>query len=121
MSIENIKTAIDDLKVGNRVRINDWEEDFMVYGVSENFVVLHSPEFHEYTIISKKPTDYTYNGIQAGAYVCAADSWLFGYIDGYHFEDPEWVEKYLGDLEGGHTEMSVRRRTQIERLYIVGN
>lgn len=116
-----LEDGIHALKVGSHIFINDWGDEYIVCGVSENFVVAHHPATSEYTIIPKNPAEYTYNGIPAGSFVCSPDHWVFGYMGGYHFDNPEWVEKYLGDLESGHTEISRRNRAQIVRLYIVGN
>lgn len=109
-----LELSIRSLRVGDKVRINDWEELFTVCGVSENYVLAHCGQ--EYTIIAKRPTNYLYNGIHPGAYVCAPDYLIFGYFGGYHFTDPEWVKQYLGDLESGEIKMSVRNRAQIRTM-----
>lgn len=116
-----IENGIHALKVGSRIFVNDWGNEFIVCGVSDNFVVAYRPETHEYTIIPKNPAEYTYNGIPAGSFVCSTDDLIFGYMGGYHFDAPEWIEKYLGDLESGRIEISWRNRAHIVRLYIVGN
>ena len=97
-----IEDGINTLKVGSRIYVNDWGNEFTVCGVTDNFVVAHQPETNEYAIIPKNPAEYTYNGIPAGSFVCS-------------------VEKYLGDLESGCIEISRRNRAKIVRLYIVGN
>ena len=66
MSIGN---KIMKLQVGDKIRINDWEQPFSVCGVSENYVLAYCGQ--EYTIIAKRPADYQYNGIMPGAYVFA--------------------------------------------------
>lgn len=111
MSIGNI---IMQLQTGDKVRVNDWTEIFTVCGVSENYVLAHCGQ--TYTIIAKRPTDYQHNGIMPGAYVCAPDYLIFGYIGGYHFTDAEWVKQYLSDLESGEIEMSIRNRAEIHSL-----
>lgn len=113
-----IVNKIMRLQVGDKIRVNDWEEIFTVCGVSENYVLAHSGQ--EYTIISKHPTNYQYNGIMTGAYVCAPDSLIFGYAGGYHFDNAEWVEIYLNELESGKIEMSIRRRAEIHSLEMEG-
>ena len=50
-----IEDGIHALKVGSRIFVNDWGNEFTVYGVSENFAVAHQPETHEYTIITEEP------------------------------------------------------------------
>lgn len=110
----NIGNKIMQLRVGDKIRVNGWSEAFTVCGVSENYVLAHCGQ--EYTIISKQPIKYQYNGIMPGAYVCAPDYLIFGYMGGYHFTDAEWVKQYLGDLESGEIEPSRRRRAQIFSL-----
>lgn len=108
MSIGN---KIMQLQTGDKIRVNDWDEAFTVCGVSENYVLAHAGQ--EYTIISKHPTKIQHNGIMPGAYVCAPDYLIFGYFPGYHFTDAEWVKQYLGELESGKIEMSLKRRAEI--------
>ena len=110
----NIGNKIMQLQTGDKIRVNDWDELFTVCGVSENYVLAHAGQ--EYTSIAKKPTKILYNGIMPGAYVCAPDYLIFGYIGGYHFTDAEWVKQYLSDLESGAIEMSLRRRAEIYSL-----
>lgn len=111
MSIGN---KIMNLQVGDKICINDWEQPFSVCGVSENYVLAYCGQ--EYTIIAKRPTDYQYNGIMPGAYVCGPDSFIFGYPIGYDFGNSEWVKLYLDYLEIGKIEMSVRNRAEIYSL-----
>lgn len=99
------------LRIGDKIRVNDWDELFTVCGVSENYVLAHCGQ--EYTIIAKQPTKIQHNGIMPGAYVCAPDYLIFGYFGGYHFTDAEWVKQYLSDLESGVIEMSLKRRAEI--------
>ncbi len=113
-----IVNKIMRLQIGDKLRVNDWDESFTVCGVSEIYVLAHSGQ--EYTIISKHPTNYQYNGIMAGAYVCAPDYLIFGYAGGYHFDNAEWVERYLNELEDGIIEMSIRRQAEIYSLEMVG-
>lgn len=111
------KQIIPALRVGHRILINDWEDEFTVYGVSENFVVAFQPTSGEYTIIPKKPTPFSYNGIRKGSYV----RWIFGWRDGYDFHNPSWVEKYLASLESGETWISTRNRKRINRISVVAD
>lgn len=111
MSIGN---KIMQLQTGDKIRVNDWDEVFTVCGVSENYVLAHCGQ--EYTIISKQPTNYRYNGIMPGAYVCAPDYLIFGYAGGYHFTDAAWVKQYLDDLESGKIAPSIRNRAEIVSL-----
>lgn len=108
MSIGN---KIMKLQIGDKIHVNDWDKPFTVCGVSENYVLANCGR--EYTIIAKRPTDYQYNGIMPGAYVCSPDNLIFGCIYGYDFDDPKWVKRYLCDLESGKIEMSMRNRGEI--------
>lgn len=110
----SLEILVRTLRVGDKVRINDWEEFFTVCGVSDNYVLAHKGD--EYTIIAKNPTRYAYNGIPWGAYVCGPDYFTFGYPGGYSFADATWVSKYLADLEHGSIEMSTRNRAQIHSM-----
>lgn len=118
VGIRRIKMSIGNkimkLQIGDKIHVNDWDKPFTVCGVSENYVLANCRR--EYTIIAKRPTDYQYNGIMPGTYVCSTDNSIFGYIGGYHFYDPKWVKQYLGDLEYGEIEMSVRNRAEIYSL-----
>ena len=116
MGMLGIAEKVSDLKIGDRIRINLRAESFYVCGVSDRFVLAHRG--NEYTIISKEPTDYLYNGIQAGAIICGADWWVLGWHEGYDFFDPAWVERYLQSLESGETEISSRRREEIVWLEV---
>lgn len=113
--MENI---IRNLKVGNTIQINNWKDIFTVCGVSENFILANCFESKEYTIIPKKPVDYCYNGIPVGSFVCSPDHLVFGYAGGYYFDNPDWVEKYLSELETGELEISMRRREKINSIVI---
>ena len=122
MTTEKILETIAVLKKGDTVKIcvaddeifGGWEKCFTVCGVSEHYILAFCDE--EYTIINKLPTEYQYNGIPEGSCVCAPDNLLFGYVEGYRFTDPEWVQRYMGDLETGIIDPSIRRRARIMKL-----
>lgn len=113
-----MENAIKSLQVGDRLHINSWANIFTVCGVSENFVLANCFDSEEYTIIPKKPANFYYNGIPAGSFVCSPDNLVFGYAGGYHFDDPEWINEYLSDLEKGEVEISIRRRERILSLKV---
>ena len=114
-----MESLIKSLKIGDRLRINHWMNLFTVCGVSDNFVLANCFESEEYTIIPKKPVDYCYNGIPIGSFVCSPDNLIFGYAGGYHFDNPDWIEKYLSELETGELEISQRRREMIAFLEVL--
>lgn len=119
---EKIVSTVAMLKNGDTIRIcvagdemyEMWEDRFMVCGVSDHYILAFHDD--EYTIINKLPTEYQYNGIPKGSCVCAPDNLIFGYAEGYRFTDPAWVKRYMGDLETGTIEPSVRRRARITKL-----
>lgn len=115
------RQAIPALRVGHRILINDWKDEFTVCGVSQNFVLAYQPTSREYTIIQKSPTSFLRNGIREGSFICAADWWIFGWYDGYEFENPSWVERYLASLESEETQLSMRKREQINRISIAAD
>lgn len=122
MKTEKILETIAVLKKGDTVQIcvagdeifGAWEKCFVVCGVSEHYILAFHDE--EYTIINKLPTEYQYNGIPKGSCVCAPDNLIFGYPEGYNFTDPEWVKRYIEDLETGIIEPSIRRRARIMKM-----
>ena len=116
MNREHILDIVRRLRTDDKIIINNWKEPFTVCGKSVHYVLAWDGG-DEYTIIKRDPIDFgPYNGITKGAIVCAADSWVFGYKDGYHFDDPAWVRRYLHDLETGETEMSMRHREEINKI-----
>ena len=114
-----ILDQVQRLKVGDTIQINAWDEPMTVRGVSERFVVADDNAHKNFTIIGKEPVEYSWGGIERGAIVCAGDWWVFGYLDGYHFENPAWVKEYLESLESGETEMSGRNRTEVWLLEVL--
>lgn len=116
MTNMQIESVLHSLKRGDLVRINDWNGIFKVCGVSEHYVLVYCPENSEYSILHIYPCSYTYNGIPKGSMVCSMDDLIFGYADGYHFENWDWVFSYLNDLESGRVGTSVRRR---EKLFYI--
>lgn len=111
-----LSTILAYIEIGDLIRINDWDTYYTVCGTSDNYILAHHGD--EYTIILRWPTTFSYNGIPAGAYVCAPDFWTLGYHGGYDFDNPTWVKEYMQSLEGGETEMSVRHRAQIARIEV---
>lgn len=115
-----------DIRAGDELQINSWGDRFTVAAVGPGHILASHGE--EYTIIQRDPTDFgPYNGIPEGAIICGPDFWVFGWApenpedwdggDGYYeMDNPEWLKRYMADLESGRTEVSMRRREMIERL-----
>ena len=45
------RQAIPALRVGHRILINDWKDEFTVCGVSQNFVLAYQPTSLELSLI----------------------------------------------------------------------
>lgn len=122
---EITKDVIDSLGVGDIFKINCWDIEMTVKGISANYIIASNGE--RYTIISKTKgtAKMNYNGRDySNKYYCAADDWIFGhpdkidYPDIYIFNTKESVDVYLNSLEKGETRMSVRNREPINILYV---
>ena len=119
MNNTEIMNTVLSLKIGDRIRINNWDLLYMVVcGVSEHFILAHN-ENKEYTIIAKEPAEYSYRGIFAGDIYCGADWWTLGYPGGYEFDHPAWVDEYMQSLESEETEMSWRSREAVRLLEVL--
>ena len=119
MELKEIFSVIDSISLGDKLSINDWKAKYTVCGVSQNFILAHYGQ--HYTIISRRPSQRTYNGVRSGDAYCAPDWWIFGYVEGYNFTDEDWVKKYMAELEQGKTEMSMKRMATIWFISIIGH
>lgn len=121
MTNSEIIMKINNLSIGDKLSINDWNAKYTVCGISQRFVLAHYG--NHYTIISRipAPEGYNYNGVRGGDIYCAPDWWIFGYVDGYDFRNKAWVDKYMADLENGDTEMSQKKHAPVWFLSVVGH
>lgn len=119
MTNMQIESVLHSLHRRDRLRINDWDGVYQVCGVSEHYVLVYCPESWKYSILHLNPFPYTYNGIPAGSMVCSMDDRIFGYIDGYHFDDFNWVSQYMDDLESGKIGTSVKRREELLNIEVI--
>lgn len=117
--MEQIIETLKQLKIGDKLAINDWKAQYTVCGISQRFVLAHYGQ--HYTIIDKQPFPYTHNAVRKGDIRCGPDWWIFGYVDGYDFTNKDWVEKYMIDLETGNTELSEKRHAPVFFLGVVGH
>lgn len=120
---EIIKEVLDQLKVGDLVKVNDWKKPMKIKGVSENYAVMTQKQFKDtyYSVIEKKPWDgVRHNAMIGGHFHCGKDFWLFGVpIDfDYNFEDEEAVGRYLQTFESGLNELSHRNAIPILELHV---
>lgn len=121
MTSNEIITTLNNLKLGDKLAINDWKAKYTVCGISQNYVLAHYGQ--HYTIIQKTPMadNYCFNGVREGDIRCAPDWWIFGYIEGYRFTDEDWVKEYLTSLETGETELSQKHHAPVWFLGVVGH
>lgn len=119
MPVDELINVLSNLKLGDKLAINDWKARYTVCGISQNYVLAHYGQ--HYTIIEKKPFPYTHNAVRAGDIRCAPDWWIFGYVNGYRFTDEEWVKEYLTSLETGETELSEKHHAPVFFIGVVGH
>lgn len=121
------KEILDQIQIGDLVKINDWGTPLRVKGVSENYFVM-AQDLHdiekplEYSVFSKIPFQgigYGRDGKIQGDYFCGPDFWLFGDIDfDYKFDNPESIQKYLNKFETGEAEISMRNSVAVYSIQI---
>lgn len=121
------KEILDQIQIGDLIKINDWGNPLRVKGVSENYFVM-AQDLHdiekplEYSVFSKIPFQgigYGRDGKIQGDYFCGPDFWLFGDIDfDYRFDNPESIQKYLNKFETGEAEISMRNSVAVYSIQI---
>lgn len=119
---EITKEILDQIQVGDLVKINDWGKPLRVKGVSDNYFVMTQNIFgrYLYSVFSKIPfKGFQCNGKYRGDYFCGPDSWLFGDIDfDYKFDNQESIQKYLNKFENGESGISMRKSVAVESIQI---
>lgn len=124
---EITKEILDQIQIGDFVKINNWRQPLRVKGVSENYFVM-AQDLHdiekplEYSVFSKIPfrgVGYGYDGKIQGDYFCGPDFWLFGDIDfDYKFNNPESIQKYLNKFETRESEISLRNSAAVYSIQV---
>lgn len=118
---------LDTLKVGDQVKVNDWEDAMTVKAVSENYLVMTCQKDGDvyYSVCSKLPWHgIRHNAMRGGMFHCSTDDWVWGsplcieHKDVYKFEDPELSAQYLQDFEDGKCHLSERCGIPIYDLYV---
>lgn len=115
------KAQLDSVEVGDLVRCNDWKAPYRVKGVSPNYFVMARKMFGEwcYSICEKKVrTAGDYNAMRSGMFHISTDNMVFGYVDGYDFDNEEWMAGYLKALETGEIELSERKGCPVYSISI---
>lgn len=119
---EITKELLDTIKVGDLIKVNDWNKPFRVRGVSQNYFVMSKKQFKDtyYSVCEKKQwSGSQYNAMTGGMFHCGRDNWILGSINfNYDFEDEVGVEKYLNEFECGETEISQRNAIAIYQIII---
>ena len=89
MTNKEIHTALSNLKIGDKLAINDFKAKYTVCGLSPRFALAHYGKY--YTILSRVPVNcagYNHNGVRNGDFVCAPHWWAFGYVG-------TWISKWM--------------------------
>lgn len=129
---EVTKEVLNSIKVGDLVKINDWEKPMRVRGVSDNYFVMTQKQFKEtiYSVCEKKvlePETYIHNRMIGGNFHCSTDDRTFGFIPEhfdmengkqYDFDNYNWVKEYLNAFETGKIELSERHGIAIHSILI---
>lgn len=110
MTAISIAQTLKHLQIGQTVQINNWDTTMTVVGISDRYVLVYDPiaraDGHEYSVLCKVPSE-------DDTFWCAPDDWIFGCAEGYHFDDTNWVSKYLAGFEKGENRMSHRNSAPI--------
>jgi len=119
---EVTKKALDFMRVGDLVLINDWKKPMRIKGVSENYAVGVQTIFGKiyYSVIEKKQRrEGNHNEMRNGCFHCGPDHWIFGagFFD-YNFDDAKGVNGYLKSFERGNSKISERHGIAIFRIKI---
>ena len=124
---EVTREALDTIKVGDLIKVNDWTKPMRVKAVSENYFVMTQKQFGDtyYSVCSKLPwKGIRHNAMRGGMFHCGPDSWIFGapvsidYDNLYEFDNEEANQAYLKSFEDGESEISERRGVAIYDLYV---
>lgn len=109
---EVTKELLNSIKIGDLIKINNWKTPLIVRGISDNYIVMSDKDNCEYSVIEKKPCEYSYNKLIKGTFSASKDDCSFGFIDSkfdfesenmkqYRFDDKEWINEYLNAFEKG--------------------
>ena len=121
------REALDTIKVGDLIKVNDWTKPMRVKAVSENYFVMTKKQFGDtyYSVCSKLPWEgIRYNAMRGGMFHCGPDGWIFGapvsidYDNLYEFDNEEANQAYLQLFEDGESFISERRGIAIYDLYV---
>ncbi|WP_094607754.1 hypothetical protein SPSIL_008830 [Sporomusa silvacetica DSM 10669] len=119
---EITKEILDNLSIGDLVKVNDWKKPMRVKCISENYVVIVQKQFKEtyYSVIEKKRRNTgDHNAMRQGLFHCGKDDWIFGDSEfRYNFDDTEAVARYLQTFETEEAHLSERNAIPILTLHV---
>jgi len=119
---EVTKEILDTIKIGDLVKVNDWEAPMRIKGVSKNYAVMTRKMFGKihYSVIEKKPWDgIRHNAMIGGHFHCSTDSWIFGDPHfNYEFDDLNAINEYLQKFEDNVVQLSERNGIPIHKIQI---
>ena len=119
--VEITKELLDQIEVGDLIRVNEWKKALRVKAVSENYFVMTAKAFGKtnYSVCEKKQWDgIRHNMMIGGLFHVGTDSWVFGWKEGYDFDNPEIAGRYLQSFEDGESEISPRGAVPIFTIQI---
>lgn len=92
------KEVLDSIKVGDKIKCNDWKHGMVVRAVSKNYFIMASKKF--YSICEKLPRKSTYNYAYQGKFTIGPDNYHC-YYDYCNCNQEELKEALLR-LEDGY-------------------
>ena len=117
---EITKEILDQVKVGDFVKINDWKRPLIVVGVSENYFCMCRNAFGEilYSVCEKKPWNgIRHNSMTGEMFHCGTDNMVFGAPGfDYKFNDENEIKRYLQMFEYEKIELSHRTSVPIYKI-----
>lgn len=120
---EITKEILDSIKVGDKVRCNDWKRSKRVVGVSTNYFVMATKCFGKwlYSVCQKNPFGgIKYNSLVGGYFSIGTDNCIFGIPmeNAYEFDNDTFLKQYLNAFENGECELSMRRSCALVSIEI---
>lgn len=127
------REILDTIKVGDLVKVNDWETPMKVKAFSNNYFVMteNRDGLTYYSVCCKIPwKGVRHNKMVGGMFHCGTDDYVFGsplafayknlygFENLYDFDNEEANQKYLQDFEDGKCRLSERHSVAIYNLYV---
>ncbi|MEG2178904.1 MAG: hypothetical protein RRY15_08535 [Bacteroidales bacterium] len=130
---EITKDVLDNIRIGDMIKVNDWKKPMKVRGVSENYFVMTQNQFCRtyYSVCEKNPREigYLHNEIVGGKFHCGSDNMIFGFVSKnfdfnndnwkqYDFDNQDWISEYLSAFESKEIELSERNGISINTITV---